>query len=114
MRTKHYKTLAGLLRQTCHGEINLENMKTGMFWHKKLGQIKFTIPFELHEEIYLKMSAAIYSKRSVDIGAKRLALYRGNSTWFYRRLSVNKYGGEYGAAQDWDLETRAIKKYLRG
>lgn len=111
MKTRHYKTLKGLLRQTNYGQLNFIELKTRTFWHKTLGTIHFELDDAERGKLYREMAAVIYS-RNVEDGAQRMMLYRGKMYGILERLRTGKFGAEYCAGQDYDLEVKTIQKIL--
>lgn len=115
MKAKHYKTLKGFLSQTLYGQINYIDFHKGIFYHKKLGWIRFCLKGEEVKRAYRLMASAVYSSGSkVD----RLMCYHGENHGILKgiTLSLSKNCGlraSYCAGQYYPNEIRTIQGIFR-
>ena len=112
MKTKHYKTLEGLMRACGIREINLNQMREGRIHHKTLGWINFTLDEDVKENFYRGIAGVLWSRVTDErIGFVRYADYK----YILNRLTYNgqykRY--EYCAGQDYPGEIRFIQNLLR-
>lgn len=112
MKTRHYKTLEGLMRACGIREINLNQMREGRICHKTLGWINFTLDEGVKENFYRGIAGVLWSRVTDErIDFVRYADYK----YILNRLVYNgeykRY--EYGAGQDYPSEIRFIQNLLR-
>lgn len=111
METRRYKTLRGLLSQT--SQLNFNDFHANKFVHKKGCWMGFSLPEEEKDKGYKILAGAIYSN-----GNKmyyNLKNYWGRSfgilnNLFFERKSLS---ATYCAGQDYDSETRLVKRIFR-
>ena len=115
MKTRNYKTLKGLLSQAWGNEINYNDFKKGVFYHKKHGYQGFKLPEDEKMKGFEMMSNVIYSNGKNHV--YKLANYCGRPFGILSRLTIyNKsYGfrASYTAGQDYPAEIRTIQKIFR-
>ena len=110
MRTIHYKTLKGLLRQTSYGRINLNEMRSRRFYHKTKGFVNFSLDWGEVGKFYRGIAGVVWSKVTED----RIAMV-SSAKYMYilDRLWYNGKRYEYCAGQDYVGEIRHIQNELR-
>ena len=104
-KTKTYKTLKGLLKQTQYEQISLSDYKTKRFYHKKLGWISFKLSKSAEDE-FLQGFAKF-------LNVKKWQLQNCSNCGLLGRLTFNKYGFQYVAGQDYTSEMRYLRKWIR-
>lgn len=115
MKTRNYKTLKGLLSQAWANEINYNDFKKGVFYHKKHGYQGFKLPEEEKMKGFEMMAGVIYSNGKSHV--YKLVNYNSRPYGILSRLTIyNKsYGfrASYTAGQDYPAEIRTIQKIFR-
>lgn len=105
MKTRYYKTLKGLLKQSFSEHISLEDYKSGRFHHKKLGWVSFKLSTEATNEL-LKGWAEFTNCYPYQ-------LVNCSNCGLLGRLTYSKYGFRYCAGQDYSSEMRYLRKWIR-
>ena len=105
MKTRYYKTLKGLLKQTQYEQISLSDYKTKRFCHKKLGWISFKLS-ESAEDEFLQGFAKF-------LNVEKWQLQVCSNCGLLGRLTYSKYGFRYCAGQDYSSEMRYLRKWIR-
>ena len=115
MKTRHYKTLEGLLKQA--DRFTLDDFLSGFFERKKKDGFTTLTKYELDESAKLR-SASLFAHRlwarpkGDDID--RIFNYNGTNYGIFRRLWIEKDGRvTYCAGQDYQGEIRHIQYLLR-
>lgn len=115
MKTRNYKTLRGMIKQTFCNQINFSEFKSGQFYHKTLGWVKFRLPEGEISKAYEMFASAVYSNAKAN--AYKLRQYHGRDYGILQRLTIicKSYGfkGDYCAGQDYPSEIRTIQKIIR-
>lgn len=110
MRTIHYQTLKGLLRQTSCGRINLNEMRSGRFYHKTKGFVNFELKESEKRRFYCGIAGVLWSKpTNVHVAYVERAKYM----YILDRLWYNGKRYEYCAGRDYVGEIRHIQCELR-
>jgi hypothetical protein len=112
MKTRHYKTLEGMMRACGIREINLNQMREGRIHHKTLGWINFTLDEDVKEDFYRGIAGVLWSR----VTDERIEFVRySDYKYILNRLAYNgqykRY--EYSAGQDYPGEIRFIQNLLR-
>lgn len=112
MKTRHYKTLRGLLRMSAYNRITLYNILTDRANIKGSGWTKISLKESLKSEIYALFASAIYTNaQRAEVCAKRLQYIR--PCGILERLYIDKSGAHYCAGQDYIGEIRFIQGLVR-
>lgn len=112
MRTRHYKTLDGLMRACGIREINLNQMRKGKIYHKTLGWINFTLPEGVKEDFYRGIAGVVWSRVTDErIDFVKYADDKGILNRLFYNRQLKRY--EYSAGQDYLGEIRFIQTLLR-
>lgn len=115
MKTRNYKTLRGMVKQTFYNQINFSDFKSGQFYHKTLGWVKFKLPEDEVSKAYEMFASVVYSNGIAN--AYKLRQYHGRDYGILQRLTIicKSYGfmGDYCAGQEYLSEIRTIQKILR-
>lgn len=115
MKTRKYKTLEGMIRQTEYGSINFTNFKRGQFWHKNRYCVNFELPESEMTKAYIMFAKAVYSRGAADkmYLLSRIRIKDTIRFGLFSRLRLSEKRASYNAGQDYDYEIRYMQKYLR-
>jgi len=112
MKTRHYKTLRGLLRAMESQQINLNQMRQKRIYHKSLGWINIIIEESVEREFYEGICGVVWSQVNEErIFYVSTAPYYGIFDRLCYDIRYNKY--EYIAGQDYRSEIRCIQRLLK-
>ena len=110
MKTRHYKTLKGLMRATGTRQLTLNSVRNGKIYHKSLGFIRFTLDDSAKLEFIEGIAGVIWSKVTDD----RLSqVANAGSYGIFNKLWYNGKRYEYCAGQDYPGEIRTIQHLMR-
>jgi hypothetical protein len=110
MKTRHYKTLKGLMRATGIRYLTLRQFRDGRIIHKSLGFIRFTLDDSAKLEFIEGITGVIWSK----VTDERLSqVANAGSYGIFDRLWYNGKRYEYCAGQDYTGEIRTIQYLMR-
>lgn len=120
MRTRKYKTLAGLFKGLDLKQLTFNDYKKKYVWVSSLSQyVKFELSEELDEQVRTLMASGICStKTAIRKYAElmRFSQYGAgilDRLWIQKSASGKEFYGTYCAGQDYVGETRYIQSYLR-
>lgn len=120
MRTKKYKTLAGLFKGLGLRQLTFNVYKRKAVWVPKYSQtVRFELSPELDEQVRILLASGICStKVAIRKYAElmRFSKYGAgilDRLWIQKSSSGNEFYGQYCAGQDYIAETRYIQSYLR-
>lgn len=120
MRTRKYKTLAGLFKGLELRRLTFNDYKKKYVWVSSLSKhVKFELSPELDEQVRMLMASGICStKAAIRKYAElmRFSKYGAgilDRLWIEKSFSKNKFYATYCAGQDYIGETRYIQSYLR-
>lgn len=106
-RTRHYKTLKGLLNQLYYGNyLDAETVKCGRANFKNCSFCNFTLSEEAENEFWLGVAKVVWRNPS----ERQVRNLRYVDTWALRRLMYDKHGFSYCAGQDYPNEIRTIQR----
>lgn len=116
MRTRVYKTLVGLLRQSYYEQLSFNDILGGRFYDKSHEWCPFRLSDEALKEFAFGVCAALNMRDKDDV-LRNVATRRVKSCGILDRLYVSLYKKElhygYCAGQDYTSETRLVRKLLR-
>lgn len=112
MKTRHYKTLHGLLRMASGNRVTLYDIMANRANIKGFGWTNIALSDSLKSEIYDLFGSVIYAnKAKAKECAERLQYVR--PCGILDRLYINKTGAHYCAGQDYVGEIRFIQGLVR-
>lgn len=116
MRTRVYKTLGGLLRQSYYKQLSLNDILDGHFYDKSREWRPFRLSDEALKEFVYGVCAALNMRDKDDV-LRNVTTRTVKSCVTLDRLHVYLYKKEprysYSAGQDYISETRLVRKLLR-
>lgn len=108
MKTRIYKTVAGMASQT--KQLTAQEVLDGRFCHIKHGWINCKLELDAMEVFFQDMLAIIGGKkRNVVSTAIR---YRRPNHWTLKRIIWSNGHWQYYAGQDYTSELNQLRKYL--
>lgn len=120
MRTRKYKTLAGLFKGLGLRILTFNDYKKQYVWVPSLSQyIKFELSDELDKQVRMILASGICSSKKAIL--KYAELMRNSKygagildrLWIAKSSNGREFYGTYCAGQDYISETRYIQSYLR-